>query len=273
MDVFQKEGIEQLRLSKWEKLHPGLCAGFTTRNGGKEPGTYGTLNMSFNVSKVYEHVQANRALLAERIDFPVANWVSAEQVHQTHIHIVRAVDKGKDAGISETSISGVDGLLTNETGLLNTVFFADCVPLFFFEPTSGYIGLAHAGWRGTVGRMAEKMVRKLDEMGADISKLLVAVGPAISAPFYEVDEHVISHVDKHLIPYVAHKKANDRYLLDLKALNKYILIQAGVHDTHIDVSAYCTYQDETMFFSHRRDHGKTGRMMGFIGFRPLFSHT
>lgn len=266
MDIFQKEGIEQLRLHKWENEHPGLRAGFTTRNGGNSTGVYGTLNMGLHVPDDYENVMTNRKYLASLIHFSVDNWVSAEQVHQKHIHIVQSADKGRGAVSFETSIPQVDGLISNEPGILNTAFFADCVPLFFFEPSSGYIGLAHAGWKGTVGRIAEKMVEKLREAGADLSHLRVAIGPAVSAHFYEVDEHVISCVDKNLVSFVAHKNANDRYLLDLKALNKYILMQSGIHDTQIEVSDYCTFRDEETFFSHRRDRGKTGRMLGFIGF-------
>lgn len=267
MDIFQKEGAEQLRIKKWEEKRPGLYAGFTTRNGGKSNDPYDTFNMGLHVQDEYKNVIDNREHLGNLTPFPVNTWVSGQQTHQTNLHIVRTADKGKGATDFKTSIPATDGLITNEKGILNTAFFADCVPLFFFDQTSGYIGIAHAGWKGTVGRIGEKMVENLTGLGVDVSSLLVAIGPCITAPYYEVDEHVISKIDSSLRQHVAEKNKNNRYLLDLKQLNKKILRQSGISETNIDMTDYCTYQHKETFFSHRRDDGKTGRMLGFIGYQ------
>jgi len=267
MDIFQTVGVEQLRLKKWEDKYPGLYAGFTTRNGGNSLGAYGTLNMGFHVHDIYENVVANRKHLSDLIPFTVNAWVGGQQIHQTNIHIVHSTDMGKGANTNESAIAQTDGLITNEKGILNTALFADCVPLFFFNPLSGFVGIAHAGWKGTTGRIAEKMVWELSRLGSDPARLLVAIGPCITAPHYEVDENVISHIDDSLRHVVVEKKENNRYLLDLKRLNKEILLQSGVDEDHIDVTDFCTYRDSEIFFSHRRDHGKTGRMLGFIGYQ------
>lgn len=266
MDILQKEGSEQLRIKKWEKQHPGLYAGFTTRNGGKSIGPYDTLNMGMHVKDTYENVIDNRTHLAKLISFPVDTWVSGQQTHQTNIHIVHAADKGKGAVDFETSIPKTDGLITNEKGVLNTAFFADCVPLFFFDPVSGYIGIAHAGWKGTVAGIGEKMVKTFIRLGVDISSLLAVIGPCITTPYYEVDEQVVSKIDLAFKEYVTERTDNNRFLFDLKKLNKEILCQAGISEMNIDVTDYCTYRHSETFFSHRRDSGKTGRMLGFIGY-------
>lgn len=267
MDIFQKDDLELLRLKQWEENHPGLYAGFTTRNGGKSNAPYGTLNMGLHVHDEYKNVIYNREHLSKQIPFPVHTWVSGQQTHQTNIHIVHPSDKGKGAISYDTSIPQVDGLITAEKGILNTAFFADCVPLFFLDSANSYIGIAHAGWKGTVGRIAEKMVQQLVEIGADLSCLHVAIGPSITAPYYEVDDHVISEIDTSFRQGVVKKSKANHYLLDLKQLNKEMLIQSGVLEENINVTAYCTYRDTETFFSHRRNNGKTGRMLGFIGFQ------
>ncbi|MDY0396306.1 peptidoglycan editing factor PgeF [Virgibacillus halophilus] len=176
-------------------------------------------------------------------------------------------EKGCGAKRLDTSLKSIDGVYTKEKGVLCTAFFADCVPLFFLDPVSGLIGIAHAGWRGTVGRIAEKMVWKLTEYGATKSSLLAVIGPCISKANYEVDHQVISNISDKDQAIAATPLANGRFLLDLKKLNAKILHDAGLPEKNIAVTNYCTFDDETLFFSHRRDQGKTGRMLAFIGYR------
>lgn len=165
-----------------------------------------------------------------------------------------------------SSIKGTDGLVTNQKGLLCTAFFADCVPLFFFDPITGYIGIAHAGWKGSINRIAEKMVEAFIKVDVKAENLLVAIGPCISQQNYEVDERVVQSIRETDRVNVVRSLGKNRFLLDLKQLNVDILLQSGVLRHNIEITNYCTYRDENIFFSHRRDHGKTGRMLGFIGF-------
>src|SRR5699024_11235966 len=101
--------------------------------------------------------------------------------------------------------------------------------------------------------------------GQYLANLYVVICPAISQKNNEVDEQVIDHVDQSLQQRNVIQKENHRLLLDLKQLNVEILLQCGVIRSNIEVSNYCTYTDKEMFFSHRRDAGKTGRMLAFIG--------
>lgn len=262
-----KHGNESyLHIEKWQKLEPRLHAGFTTRNGGLSQSPFDTFNCGLHVQDKYDHVIANRQILAKYLSIPLEKWVAGEQIHQTTVKIVNSEDKGKGAASYQSSIKSIDGLITNKRGILCTAFFADCVPLYFFDPITGYIGIAHAGWRGSVNRIGEKMVRELQSAGVNPATLLATIGPCISQQFYEVDDNVIRHLtiqdkEKTVIP-----RDDNRYLLDLKQLNVEILLQCGVLRNNIDITNYCTFQDNTLFFSHRRDKGKTGRMLGFLGF-------
>ncbi|WP_085992463.1 peptidoglycan editing factor PgeF [Oceanobacillus senegalensis] len=267
-DIFRQNDTSYLHIEKWQQLHPKLIAGFTTRNGGNSSSPFHSLNMGLHVQDRLDDVLKNRERLAERLQISIENWVSGEQVHGTNLYHVTEEDKGKGATSLDSSLKGIDGLITNKKGIVCTAFFADCVPLYFFDPVTEYIGIAHAGWKGTVNGMAEKMVQSLTEKGAQAHNIQVVIGPCISQDMYEVDLHVIQHIDHRYKDKTIIQKENNRFLLDLKQLNVEILLLSGILRHNIDVTKYCTFKDDALFFSHRRDKGKTGRMLAFLGYLP-----
>ncbi|RLL45245.1 peptidoglycan editing factor PgeF [Oceanobacillus piezotolerans] len=265
-EPFQYSNESFLHIEKWQKINPSLKAGFTTRKGGISKSPYHSLNFGFHVDDLAADVLENRKILAQKLEIPLKDWVTGEQVHHTEIKVIDDRDRGKGSLTNLDALKGIDGLITNKKGVLCTAFFADCVPLFFYDPVTSYIGIAHAGWKGSVNRMAEKMVARFQALGVNISDLLVTIGPCISMEQYEVDEVVASHIDYKLRGKVLIEKDNNRYLLNLKQLNVEILLQTGILRHNIDVTNYCTYNDKDIFFSHRRDKGRTGRMLGFLGY-------
>ncbi|MFC2950187.1 peptidoglycan editing factor PgeF [Virgibacillus sediminis] len=256
-----------LHIKRWQQINPQIRAGFTTRSNGVSHPPFQSLNMGLHVNDDVNHVTANRQKLAKHVGIPMENWVVGEQVHHTNIKRVTEQDKGKGSFTLETAVPDTDGLITNEKGILCGAVFADCVPLFFFDPVTGFIGIAHAGWKGTVQRMAEKMVDKFRSLGTEPSNLLAVVGPSISRENYEVDERVIQSLSPKERERCVQKQGENRYLLDLKQLNADILLQAGVLRNNIDITKYCTYEHNHLFFSHRRDQGESGRMLGYIGYQ------
>lgn len=266
-DVFQQKDSSFLSVPLWEKQNPSLIVGFTTRTGGFSHSPYNTFNLGLHVDDQYDDILNNRRKLGNSLGIPLSHWVAAEQTHGTRIHIIDKHDKGKGAETLETSIKGTDGLITRESGILCTAFFADCVPLFFYDPVSGYIGIAHAGWRGTTDKIGQHMVEKYKKLGVNPKNLQAVIGPAISKEKYEVDERVVTHIDTKYRDGVTEKISHNKFLLDLHLLNQKVLCDAGINESNIKMSRHCTYTEEDMFFSHRRDQGKTGRMLGYIGFK------
>ncbi|MBM7571746.1 peptidoglycan editing factor PgeF [Aquibacillus albus] len=266
MEPFLLNNHSTLLIEDWKKDAPTLVAGITTRDGGVSKGSFASLNLGFHVPDTPEHVLENRESLAEFLKIPLRNWVMGEQTHQTKVVVVSHADAGKGAFEHRSTLNGVDGIITSERGLLCTAMFADCVPLYFFDPITGWIGIAHAGWRGTVNKMAKEMVDSLVNQGVDVQSLRVTIGPCISQFNYEVDDKVVDHIPNNWKEKVVKRTKTGRFLLDLRKLNQEILLDSGVLGENIKVTNFCTFQDDK-FFSHRRDNGMTGRMLGFIGFQ------
>ncbi len=128
---------------------PGITHGFSTRKGGVSRDIYASMNLSFTRGDEEERVQENFRRMAAALGTEVGHMVCTFQTHTTNIRQVFSSDGGKGI-IRERGYTDVDGLVTNEKGLCLVCFFADCVPLYFVDRRNGAIGLAHAGWRGTV---------------------------------------------------------------------------------------------------------------------------
>ncbi|MCT8139748.1 peptidoglycan editing factor PgeF [Anaerobacillus sp. CMMVII] len=227
---------------------------------------YHSFNLGLHVDDDSQHVISNRKKLADTIQIPLEKWVFSEQVHGNLIKKVSKEDCGAGALEVSTAIRDTDGLYTKDKHVLLASLYADCVPLYFYAPTYNIVGLAHAGWKGTVGQIGANMVKRwTEEEQVPLEAIYVAIGPSISMPCYEVDDHVINQVKKvtaNKLPYEEIKP--NKYLLNLKELNKQLLLNTGIKEEQIFVSNYCTYKETELFFSYRREQ-KTGRMMSFIG--------
>ncbi|UFJ41938.1 peptidoglycan editing factor PgeF [Brevibacillus humidisoli] len=261
---------DTLRLNGWEQRCPGLVAGFTLRSGGLSEVPYDSLNLGLHVGDNPDHVRKNRQVVCRQVGFDFEAWTCGEQVHGTAVEQVTDAQRGSGRERADRAIPAVDGLYTDKAEILLTSYYADCIPLYVLDPQKRVIGLAHAGWKGTVGRIAAVMLRALEESyGCKPDELLVAIGPSIRGCCYEVDEKVMEHVRGSTANWKQSVQpgGDGRYMLDLAELNQQILIESGVPSSHISRSNYCTACNGKLFFSHRRDKGRTGRMASFIGWK------
>lgn len=273
LEPFQCQHVESLLfLQPWMHMANELVAGFTTKNGGFSQDDYQTLNLGLHVHDAPSTVMANRQEVAEQLKMPLSKWVCAEQVHKNLI--VKVTESDAEKGVYEyhEGIPETDGIYTNRKDLLLTLCFADCVPLYFFAPKQGMIGLAHAGWKGTVENIGGEMVKKwTEEEGIPLHDIYAAIGPSIEDCCYIVDDRVIDRIHGALNKEEAQAcystVSTGQYALDLKEVNKRLLLKAGLSPDRLLLSGLCTSCKEDLFFSHRRDRGKTGRMLSFIGYR------
>ena len=270
LDIFNAKNSEEvLYLDAWSSIMPELIVGFTTKKGGYSKGEFAAFNLGLHVHDDVSDVHLNRRKLGDILQFPLEKWVCSEQIHDNHIAKVGKKDSGKGVWDYSTAIPKADGLYTDEINILLTLGFADCVPIYFASPSRGLIGLAHAGWKGSVKNIAGQMVRIWrDKEGVKVDDVYAAIGPSIGECCYIVDDRVINQVNELLgesASIVYNETMIGQYALNLKELNRLALIKEGVPSRNIIISQFCTSCEDGLFFSHRRDNGKTGRMMSFIG--------
>src|SRR4051794_1500543 len=139
----------------------GVVAAVSSRHGGVSDPPYDSLNLSFAVGDDPAHVAENRRRLAGALGVPLASWVVPRQVHAGTVTVVGAPDRGRGATGPADAVPDCDALVTAEPGVALAIAVADCVPVVVLDRRRGVLGAAHAGWRGTVARVAERTVHTM----------------------------------------------------------------------------------------------------------------
>ena len=265
-EIKEENGVPYIVFKNLEL--PGIVHGFSTRLGGVSEGIYSTMNLSFHRGDDMDAVMENHRRLAQAVGYDYRRLVFSDQVHETVIRKITEEDAGK--GITrESDITETDGLMTNVKDLPLITFYADCVPVFFYDPVKEVVAMNHSGWRGTVKNISLHMVEALNkEYGCEASDLICAVGPSIRQNRYEVSEDVAEAFQDAYLPEqydkMTKKIGNGKYLLDLHRANYYNLTGAGILPDHINVTDICTCCNPDFLFSHRASHGKRGNLGAVI---------
>lgn len=240
---------------------------FSTRLGGVSTGEFTSMNMAFNRGDNPENVTENYKRFCKSAGFDYESLTASSQDHHT---FVRAVTK-ENVGVGiykPKDIESVDALITNEPGVTLVTYYADCTPLFFVDTKNNAIGLAHAGWRGTVGRIGDNVIKKMQNLyGTDPSDIKAAIGPAISVCCYEVDKPCADNflaLDELDSTKFVFPKGNGKFMIDLLETNRQILVHAGVRNENITVSDVCTNCNSELLWSHRATKGHRGTMSAFM---------
>lgn len=230
---------------------PGAHALFTTRRGGFSQGPFASLNLGRLTDDDPDAVRRNRARLETRTGVRPAY---IRQVHGTHVRRIAATG---DVGVAplpdgDVELLEADGQATGLPGVAPMVMTADCLPIALAGP--GSVAMVHAGWRGLAGGIVAEGVRALRDLGVG-GAIEAAIGPGAGGCCYEVGEKVHAQFGG----YGEHVRRGRN--LDLKAIARDQLEAAGVDAVH-DVGLCTMCADESLFFSHRRDRGITGRQAG-----------
>ncbi|GAA5513743.1 polyphenol oxidase [Deinococcus carri] len=226
---------------------------FTTRGGGVSQGPYAGLNLDDREDDP-QAVAENRRRVAEALGFGVGRLARLNQVH------------GNDVREASPGVQEGDALVSTEPGLLLAIGTADCYPLLLADPQAGVVGAAHAGWRGTLGRIAARTVEAMVERGATPAHIRAAVGPGISGEQYPVGADVARGFREAGLGAFMLESGRQSHL-DLAGANRAVLLAVGLRPEHVWVSGRCS--TEADFYSYRRDAGRTGRMWAVIGLPPV----
>lgn len=235
----------------------------TTRIGGFSQGNYASFNLSPYSGDNPEHFIANKLQLCKEIDVKAQNLIIPYQNHGTEILEIDDVFLQSDELLQQKMLYGVDALFTKKKNICIGVTTADCVPLIFYDIEKEIIAVAHAGWRGTCNRIAEKLISSLvEQYQSNPESIFVVIGPSISAEVYEVGEDLISKFEENKFPTsLIFKHINRKTYLDLWQANQYLLEQSGTPASQIEIAGLCTYTQHERFFSARRLGIKSGRML------------
>lgn len=256
---------------------------FSTREGGVSEGIYATMNLSYTRGDKKEAVDENYRRIAAVLECKTEDMVCSDQTHTDHIRLVTDKDRGKGV-VKPKDYKDVDGLITQERGIVLCTFFADCVPLFFVDPVRRAIGLSHSGWRGTVQKIGKKTVEEMGKaFGTKPEDIHAAIGPSICQDCYEVSEDVIEEF-RRAFPNTEEDIGNSssrsesreracslwfrtkpgKYQLDLWEANRQVMLEAGIPAEQIEVTDLCTCCNPELLFSHRASHGQRGNLGAFM---------
>ncbi len=258
MQLKDKHGVQWLQFDSLSS-HNHLVHGFTTRNGGVSHPPFSSLNMGKFTADDPEKVEENYRRILTALNVGDRPRYMTRQVHSDVVYFVgNTQSNGKDNFVSDT-----DGLITDRTDLVLMTYYADCVPLFFYDPVNHVGGVVHSGWKGTSKLIGKRAVESLTEkFGTKPEDIIAGIGPCASKCCYEIDKQVTdafgwmgSDLNQYLTP-----TEQGRYLIDLKGINRMILESAGIRAEAIEISEYCTMCNNDLLYSYRNEKPRQGLM-------------
>ena len=234
---------------------------FTTRIGGVGQGAAKGLNIGAHRDD-FQRVEANYALLGQALNFDPRCLVLGQQVHGNTIRMVTSRDA---KGLDHLNYPACDGLITNQPGVGLVVFTADCTPVLLWDSQTGAVGTVHAGWKGTALDICGEAVKAMaTAYGCKPENIHAAIGPNIGQCCFETDADVPQALLKTYGNPVSDfiQQRENKYYVNLKAVNAYALNRAGVNN--IDISHHCTACDPLRFWSHRKMGNQRGSQGAII---------
>ncbi len=256
--------ISYITIPDW--LEQGVNIGFSTRQGGESQPPFNSLNMGLHVGDNQEAVIVNRQRFMRLFDIGMDRVVCCQQVHGSSVAYINGEQAGQGAENYDASLPGIDAMVTETPGIILATFYADCIPVFFFDPVKRAVAIAHSGWKGTMDRIVLNTVKTMMErFRCDPSDIEVFIGPGIGRCCFQIHPDLSEKVSKAFPEFDDIMYRNSKIYWDLRLTNQKILIGAGINPIKIIDCGLCTSCRTDLFFSHRKENGKTGRMMAAIG--------
>lgn len=243
----------------------GVSHGFSTREGGitVDP-PKASLNLSWTRCGSPEEVIANFKIFAEGagIDYDDMAVVN----HEHGANVLRIAHEHRGRGFYKDPLPPCDGIITDDPTVTLVTSHADCGAYFFYDPVHRAIGMAHAGWKGTLLRIGAEMARRMaEEFDTDPSDIIAATGPCICRDCFEVDADLGEKFQSEFgYPGISRPGRPGKAYVDLELAAAVQFVEAGVRPESITLMNACTYENRQHFFSHRRDKGITGSMAAYI---------
>ena len=266
MNINFKKAVGYLTFKNLEKLG-FLKHCFSTRLGGVSLGQYKSMNLSYSQGDEPKNVDENYRLFCDALGFNIEKLFITSQVHGSEIKCISENDI-KPGSLNNRKFAGVDGFITDVPGVVLATFHADCSAIFMADSVKKVVGVAHAGWKGTVKKIAKSLADKfIFKYGSSPENIICALGPAIGQCCFEVSVDILPEFEKLGIPQTYLKisdKNSGKANIDLLEVNKQILLKEGLREENIVKSDVCTKCNHDLLFSHRATNGKRGGSAAFI---------
>ncbi len=231
---------------------------FTTRYGGVSTGYLASLNLIGGHGDEPENIRENFRRVTGILH---AGPDDCAVTHQVHGNTVRIVDE-RDRHLCLSPVPyDADGIVTAAAGMPIFCFAADCIPVLLCDPEAGVAGAIHCGWRSSVTDILKNAVEAMESLGANPSRIVAALGPAIGFCCFETDDDVPEAVTAYLggdTEGLFRKREDGKTMVDLRGANRRRLLQLGLAEEHIDLSAECTFCSHDKYWSHRYTKGLRG---------------
>lgn len=263
---FETRGIQYISLQDW--LEEGVNVAFSARQGGVSEGVYKSLNMGLHVGDQNNLVLENRRRYLNVFDAQLDDVVCCQQVHGNKVARIDHIDRGKGAQKLTDAIVDCDAMITDLPGVYLLSFYADCIPVYFFDPVNRAIGMAHCGWKGTLGKIAvntlQAMQTAYNTRAADVQ---IFIGPGIGQCCFEIQPDLAAKVNAEFgsLHDIITFNDKDLFTWDLHETNRQLLMDFGVNTSHICTCKLCTSCLVEHFYSYRKEKGSTGRMGALLG--------
>jgi len=265
MNLNFKNAVSYLSFKELDKYN-FIKHGYMTRLGGVSEHEYKSLNFGFKTNDNKNNIEKNYDIFCNCINIKRNNLVLTSQIHEDNICVVNKQNINFESD-NFTRFENTDGLITDNIGICLMTFHADCAVIYMIDVRKRIIGLAHAGWRGTVKNIAGKLVQKfLNNYNSQVQDIIVALGPSIGPCCFEVDIKLLEEFRKLEIPetYIYKSKNYNKINIDLLEVNKNLVIKSGIKQENIIKSDVCTMCNHDWLFSHRATQGKRGTTGAFL---------
>lgn len=258
MPFVTSNGLEYFQFESFREC--GVVHGIFSRKGGISPGPYTSLNLGGTNGDLRSNVIENRKRIFDSLERQVSSLFDVWQVHGAEILVPNQPRASNEPHLR------ADGIVTNKPEITLLMRFADCVPIMLYDPYKHAIGMVHAGWQGTVKKIAAAAVNKMTkEYGCNPVDIIAGIGPSIGPDHYEIQKDVLDRFSavfgQSAESMVIHK--NGKIWLDLWQANRSILNTARVEK--VEISNECTACSLERWYSHRAENGLTGRFGAVIG--------
>ncbi|MBN1463096.1 MAG: peptidoglycan editing factor PgeF [Paludibacteraceae bacterium] len=237
----------------------------STRIGGYSSDSYASFNLGEYTLDSPAAIAANRQLLALELGISVHQIYNAHQIHGKSVKLIDTNIVQCSNEERKNALQGFDALICNTPGCCITVTTADCVPILLYDPIQKAIAAIHSGWKSTLLNIVQETIQKMTlHFDSDAKNLIAAIGPCISKDVYEVGEDVYNEFIKKGFDTgdLFATTTNNKYLFDIRKTVHKQLLNEGIKN--IELSPYCTYTNNELFFSARRQGSDSGRMLSGI---------